>query len=45
MTLDVRVHDILARLAKISPTRVGATLGDEARTFRELDSGATRAAV
>jgi acyl-CoA synthetase (AMP-forming)/AMP-acid ligase II len=44
MTLDVRVHDILARLAKVSPTRVGATLGDEARTFRELDTGATRAA-
>ena len=39
MTLDVRVHDILARLAQISPDRVGATLGDDARTFRELDTG------
>src|SRR3954467_13718317 len=44
MTLDVRVHDILARLATISPTRVGATLGEECRTFGELDAGATRAA-
>ncbi|HLM18390.1 MAG TPA: class I adenylate-forming enzyme family protein [Acidimicrobiia bacterium] len=44
MTLDVRVHDILARLATVSPTRVGATLGDEARTIGELDTGATRAA-
>jgi fatty-acyl-CoA synthase len=44
MTLDVRVHDILARLATVSPTRVGATLGHEARTFGELDAGATRAA-
>jgi acyl-CoA synthetase (AMP-forming)/AMP-acid ligase II len=44
MTLDVRIHDILARLATISPTRVGATLGDEARTFGELDRGANRAA-
>jgi fatty-acyl-CoA synthase len=44
MTLDVRVHDILTRLATISPDRVGATLGDAARTFGELDTGATRAA-
>jgi fatty-acyl-CoA synthase len=44
MTLDVRIHDILARLAKMCPARVGATLGDEARTFAELDTGATRAA-
>ena len=27
MTLDVRVHDILARLATVCPDRVGATLG------------------
>lgn len=44
MTLDVRVHDILARLARIAPDHVGATLGHEARTFGELDTGATRAA-
>ncbi len=44
MTLDVRIHDILARLATMSPTRVGATLGEESRTFGELDAGATRAA-
>jgi acyl-CoA synthetase (AMP-forming)/AMP-acid ligase II len=44
MTLDVRIHDILARLAVVSPDRVGATLGTEARTFGELDAGATRAA-
>lgn len=43
MTLDVRVHDILSRLATVSPDRIGATLGDEARTFRQLDDGATRA--
>ena len=28
----------------VSPDRVGATLGDESRTFRQLDDGATRAA-
>ncbi len=44
MTLDVRVHDILARLATVCPDRVGATLGEDARTFGELDTGATRAA-
>ena len=44
MTLDVRIHDILARLATVCPDRVGATLGDEARTFGDLDTGATRAA-
>jgi fatty-acyl-CoA synthase len=44
MTLDVRIHDILARLATVCPDRIGATLGDEARTFSELDTGATRAA-
>jgi acyl-CoA synthetase (AMP-forming)/AMP-acid ligase II len=44
MTLDVRIHDVLARLATVSPDRIGATLGEEARTFGELDTGAARAA-
>jgi fatty-acyl-CoA synthase len=44
MTLDVRIHDLLARLATVSPDRIGATLGDDARTFRDLEAGATRAA-
>ena len=42
--MDVRIHDLLARLATVSPRRVGATLGDDARTFGELDAGANRAA-
>ena len=38
--MDVRIHDILARAAaRCSPTRIGATLGDEPRTFAELDAG------
>ena len=44
MTLDVRIHDVLARVASVSPRRLGATLGDDARTFGELETGATRAA-
>ena len=43
-SLDVRIHDLLARLAIVYPSRIGATLGDEARTFGELDAGANRAA-
>jgi fatty-acyl-CoA synthase len=42
--MDVRIHDLLARLAVVSPRRVGATLGDDVRTFAELDAGANRAA-
>ncbi len=42
--MDVRIHDLLARLAAVSPHRVGATLGDDARTFAQLDAGANRAA-
>ena len=42
--MDVRIHDLLARLAVVSPHRVGATLGDDIRTFGELDAGANRAA-
>jgi fatty-acyl-CoA synthase len=42
--MDVRIHDLLARLAVVSPHRVGATLGDDARTFGQLDAGANRAA-
>jgi acyl-CoA synthetase (AMP-forming)/AMP-acid ligase II len=42
--MDVRIHDLLARLAAVSPQRIGATLGDDARTFAQLDAGATRAA-
>src|ERR1700712_1384948 len=44
MALDVRIHDVLARCASVGPQRIGATLGDDARTFGELESGATRAA-
>lgn len=42
--MDVRIHDLLSRLAAVSPRRVGATLGDDIRTFGELDAGANRAA-
>jgi fatty-acyl-CoA synthase len=42
--MDVRIHDLLARLATVSPHRVGATLGDDERTFAALDAGANRAA-
>jgi fatty-acyl-CoA synthase len=42
--MDVRIHDLLSRLATVSPRRVGATLGDDERTFGELDAGANRAA-
>ena len=42
--MDVRIHDLLARLAAVSPQRVGATLGDDVRTFGQLDAGANRAA-
>jgi fatty-acyl-CoA synthase len=42
--MDVRIHDLLARLAAVSPQRVGATLGDDVRTFAQLDAGANRAA-
>jgi hypothetical protein len=39
--MDVRIHDLLVRAALVSPSRVGATIGDEARTFAELDAGRT----
>ena len=42
--MDVRIHDLLARTALVQPHRIGATLGDDARTFAELDTGANRAA-
>jgi len=42
--MDVRIHDLLTRLALVYPARVGATLGDDVRTFSELDAGANRAA-
>jgi fatty-acyl-CoA synthase len=42
--MDVRIHDLLTRLARVSPHRVGATLGDDVRTFAQLDAGANRAA-
>ena len=42
--MDVRIHDLLARLATVSPHRIGATLGDDIRTFAQLDTGANRAA-
>ena len=31
--MDVRIHDLLTRLATVSPQRIGATLGDDVRTF------------
>ena len=37
--MDVRIHDLLTRLATVSPQRIGATLGDDARTFAQLDAG------
>src|SRR3954453_23640447 len=42
--MDVRIHDLLARLATVRPHRVGATLGNDVRTFAQLDAGANRAA-
>src|SRR5262249_19501577 len=42
--MDVRIHDLLARTALVQPHRIGATLGDDARTFAALDTGANRAA-
>jgi fatty-acyl-CoA synthase len=42
--MDVRIHDLLSRLAAVRPNRVGATLGDDIRTFAQLDAGANRAA-
>src|SRR5262249_53486766 len=42
--IDVRIHDLLVRAALVSPSRIGATMGDEARTFAELDAGSNRAA-
>jgi acyl-CoA synthetase (AMP-forming)/AMP-acid ligase II len=42
--VDVRIHDILTRAAAVAPTRCGVTLGDEQRTFADLDAGSNRAA-
>jgi acyl-CoA synthetase (AMP-forming)/AMP-acid ligase II len=42
--MDVRIHDLLARTALVQPHRIGATLGDDTRTFAELDAGANRVA-
>jgi len=42
--VDVRIHDILTRNARLEPDRLAATLGDETRTFGELDLLANRAA-
>jgi acyl-CoA synthetase (AMP-forming)/AMP-acid ligase II len=42
--MDVRIHDLLVRAALVSPSGIGATMGDEARTFAELDAGSNRAA-
>jgi acyl-CoA synthetase (AMP-forming)/AMP-acid ligase II len=42
--MDVRIHDLLARTALVQPNRIGATLGDDTRTFAELDAGANRVA-
>jgi fatty-acyl-CoA synthase len=42
--VDVRIHDILTRVAQVSPTSTAATLRDDVRTFGELDRSSTRAA-
>lgn len=42
--MDVRIHDVLARGARVHPSSVAATLGDDARTFGALDRGANRVA-
>jgi fatty-acyl-CoA synthase len=42
--VDVRIHDILTRAAHVSSTRPAATLGDDVRSFGELDRSSTRAA-
>jgi len=42
--VDVRIHDILTRNARLEPDRIAATLGEERRTFGELDERANRAA-
>src|SRR4051794_31457258 len=42
--MDVRVHDLLARAARVYPSHVAATLGDDVRTFSTLDANANRVA-
>ncbi len=42
--MDVRIHDLLTRNARLEPDRLAATLGDAHRTFRDLDERANRAA-
>ena len=42
--MDVRIHDILTHAARLAPGRRGATLGDDERTFAQLDAGSNRAA-
>ena len=42
--MDVRIHDILTRAARVAPERCAATLGDEQRTFAELDTASNQAA-
>ena len=42
--MDARIHDVLTRAARIAPGQCGATLGDEQRTFGELDAGSSQAA-
>ncbi|MEX1007748.1 MAG: class I adenylate-forming enzyme family protein [Acidimicrobiia bacterium] len=42
--MDVRIHDILTRAARLAPTQLAATLGDDQRTLAELSSGSNRAA-
>jgi acyl-CoA synthetase (AMP-forming)/AMP-acid ligase II len=42
--MDVRIHDVVARAARHAPEHLAATLGDERRTFGELDARSTRAA-
>jgi fatty-acyl-CoA synthase len=42
--VDVRIHDILTRAASLTPSRRAVTLGEEQRTFVELDRTSTQAA-
>jgi fatty-acyl-CoA synthase len=42
--VDVRIHDILTHAARVAPGQLAATLGDDRRTFAELDAGSNQVA-
>jgi fatty-acyl-CoA synthase len=41
--VDVRIHDILTRAAALTPARCAVTLGEQQRSFREVDDRSTQA--